>query len=313
MLPLSGNYPNGGMIVEGKTLDPTGPFTGYSIYRVVGGDFFSAMGIPVVKGRALREEDGNFAAPGVVVNEEWAKQEWPGADPIGRRVKVSGMDRPGTLEPWYTIVGIVGNVRGQTVTGPYRATYYFDYRTRPSYRSRRANYVVRSALPSAAIAPLIRREIAAVDREVPVEIGTMNDLVTQSVADRRFTMMVLGAFAAVALLLAVVGIYAVVAYAVAQRTREIGVRLALGATAGQVRGLVLASAMRAVVPGLAVGALLAAGSAQALRALLYKVTPFDGAALAAAVGVLGLAAVISSLLPAMRATRVDPLIAMQAE
>jgi predicted permease len=313
MLPLSGNYPNGGMIVEGKPLDSTGPITGYSIYRVVGGDFFTAMGIPVVKGRALREEDGNFAAPGVVVNEEWAKQEWPGADPIGRRVKVSGMDRTGTLEPWYTIVGVVGNVRGQTVTGPYRATYYFDYRTRPSYRSRRANYVVRSALPAAAIAPLIRREIAAVDREVPVEIGTMNDLVTQSVADRRFTMLVLGAFAAVALLLAVVGIYAVVAYAVAQRTREIGVRLALGATAGQVRGLVLASAMRAVVPGLAVGALLAAGSAQALRTLLYKVTPFDGAALAAAVGVLGLAAVISSLLPAMRATRVDPLIAMQAE
>jgi putative ABC transport system permease protein len=313
MLPLSGNYPNGGMIVEGRPLDPTGPFTGYSIYRVVGGDFFTAMGIPVVKGRALREEDGSFAAPGVVVNEEWAKQEWPGADPIGRRVKVSGMDRTGTLEPWYTIVGVVGNVRGQTVTGPYRATYYFDYRTRPSYRSRRASYVVRSALPAAAIAPLIRREIAAVDHEVPVEISTMNDLVTQSVADRRFTMMVLGAFAAVALLLAVVGIYAVVAYAVAQRTREIGVRLALGATAGQVRGLVLASAMRAVVPGLAVGALLAAGSAQALRTLLYKVTPFDGAALAAAVAVLGLAAVISSLLPAMRATRVDPLIAMQAE
>ncbi len=313
MLPLSGNYPNGGMIVEGKPLDPTGPFTGYSIYRVVGGDFFTAMGIPVVKGRALREEDGNFAAPGVIVNEEWAKQEWPGADPIGRRVKVSGMDRTGTLEPWYTIVGVVGNVRGQTVTGPYRATYYFDYRTRPSYRSRRANYVVRSALPAAAIAPLIRREIAAVDREVPVEIGTMNDLVTQSVADRRFTMMVLGAFAGVALLLAIVGIYAVVSYAVAQRTREIGVRLALGATAGQVRGLVLSSAMRAVVPGLMIGALLSAGSTQALRTLLYKVTPFDGAALAAAVGVLGLAAVISSLLPAMRATRVDPLIAMQAE
>ncbi len=313
MLPLSGNYPNGGMIVEGKPLEADGRTSGYSIYRVVGGDFFTAMGIPVIKGRALREEDGTFTAPGVVVNEQWAKEVWPDVDPIGRRVQVAGMDRAGTLEPWYTIVGVVGNVRGQTVTGPYRATYYFDYRTRPSYRSRRASYAVRSTLPAAAIAPLIRREIAAVDHEVPVEISAMNDLVTQSVADRRFTMLVLGAFAVVALLLAIVGIYAVVAYAVAQRTREIGVRLALGATAGQVRGLVLASAMRAVVPGLAVGALLAAGSAQALRTLLYKVTPFDGAALAAAVGVLGLAAVISSLLPAMRATRVDPLIAMQAE
>lgn len=313
MLPLSGNYPVGGMIVEGKPLDPTGAVTDYAVYRVVGGNFFGAMRIPVITGRALREEDGSFAAPGVVVNEEWAKQEWPNGDAIGRRVKVSGMDRAGTVEPWYTVVGIVGNVRGQTVTGPYRATYYFDYRTRPSYRARRVSYVVRSSLPAAAVAPLIRREIAAVDREVPVEISTMSDLVTQSVADRRFTMLVLGAFAVVALLLAIVGIYAVVAYAVAQRTREIGVRLALGATAGQVRGLVLASATRAVVPGLVAGAMLAAGSAQALRSLLYKVTPIDGAALAAAVGVLGLAALISSLLPAMRATRVDPLIAMQAE
>ena len=314
MLPLTGNYPNGGMIVEGKPLDPTGRFTGYSMYRVVGGDYFSALGIPVIKGRVLRNEDGNFATPGVVVNEEWVKQEYPGGeDPIGRRIKVYGMDREGTLEPWYAIVGVVGNVRGQTVTGPYRATNYYDYRTRPSYRSRRANYVVKSALPAAVIAPLIRREVAAIDREVPVEIKTMSDLVTQSVADRRFTMLVLGAFAAIGLLLAVVGIYAVVSYAVAQRTREIGVRLALGATAGQVRGMVLSSAMRSVIPGLAIGALLAAAAAQALRTLLYGVTPFDLLALAGAIGLLGFAAVVSSLLPAMRATRVDPLIAMHSE
>jgi putative ABC transport system permease protein len=313
MLPLSGNYPNGGMIVEGKPLDKDGQITGYAVYRVVGGDFFAAMGIPIIKGRAFRSGDENLAAPGMVVNEEWAKQEFPGQDPIGRRVQVSGMDRKGTLEPWYTIVGVVGSVRGQTVTGPYRETYYFDYRTRPSYRSVRVKYAVRSVLPPAVIAPLIRREIAAIDREVPVEIKTMDDLVAQSVADKRFTMLVLGAFATVALLLAVVGIYAVVSYAVVQRTREIGVRLALGATAGQVRGLVLSSALKAVVPGLAAGALLAIGTAQALRSLLYGVTPFDAAALAGAIGLLGLAAVVSSLLPAMRATRVDPLIAMRAE
>ena len=314
MLPLTGNFPNGGMIVEGKPLDPSGRYTGFSTYRVVGGDYFKAMGIPVIKGRALREEDGNFATPGVLVSEEWVKQEYPGGeDPIGRRLKVYGMDRKGTLEPWYTIVGVVGNVRGQTVTGPYRAVNYYDYRTRPSYRSRRANYVVKSSRPASAIAPLIRREVAAIDREVPVEITTMDELITQSVADRRFTMLVLGAFAAVALLLAIVGIYAVVSYAVAQRTREIGVRLALGATSGQVHALVLGSAMRAVVPGLVAGGALAAASAQALRTMLYGVTPFDIAALAAAIGLLGFAAVVSSLLPALRATRVDPLIAMRAE
>jgi len=160
---------------------------------------------------------------------------------------------------------------------------------------------------------MLRREIAAIDREASVEVSTMEDAISQSVADRRFTMLVLGAFASVALLLAVVGIYAVVSYAVAQRTREIGVRLALGATAGQVRRLVLGAAARAVLPGLAAGAMLAAGSAQALRTLLYGVTPFNVAALAGAIGLLGLAALVSSLLPTVRATRVDPLIAMRAE
>ena len=320
MLPLSGNYPVGGMIVEGKPLDSTAPVagspvTGYSIYRVVGGDFFAAMGIPVIEGRALRDEDGSFAAPGVVVNEEWAKQEWPGADPIGRRVKVSGMDRAGTVEPWYTIVGVVGDVRGQTVTGPYRATYYFDYRTRPSHRSRRASYVVRSNLPATTIAPMIRREIAAIDREVPVEIGTMDDLVTQSVADRRFTMFVLGKRSRASRCSSqLLGL----ALSSRMRSRSARVRsacdLRLAPRRDKCAAPVLASAMRAVVPGLVAGALLAAPEcARRLRTMLYKVTPLDGAALAAAVGVLGLAAVISSLLPAMRATRVDPLIAMHAE
>ena len=153
MLPLGGNFPNGGMIVEGKPLDKDGQITGYSVYRVVGGDFFAAMGIPIIKGRAFRSGDENFASPGMIVNEEWAKQEFPGEDPIGHRVQVSGMDRKGTLEPWYAIVGVAGSVRGQTVTGPYRETYYFDYRTRPSYRSVRVKYAVRSTLPVTTVRP----------------------------------------------------------------------------------------------------------------------------------------------------------------
>ena len=313
MLPLAGNYPNGGMVVEGKPLDPSGPFTGYAMYRVIGGDYFAALGIPLIKGRTFRSNDDDMAAPGVIVNEEFANREWPGEDPLGKRLKVWGMDVTGTPEPWYTVVGVVGNIRAGTVTGPYRATYFFDYPTRPKYRVRHARYVIRTSLPLSAVAPMLRREIAAIDREASVEVSTMEDAISQSVADRRFTMLVLGAFASVALLLAVVGIYAVVSYAVAQRTREIGVRLALGATAGQVRRLVLGAAARAVLPGLAVGAMLAAGSAQALRTLLYGVTPFNVAALAGAIGLLGFAAMVSSLLPTVRATRVDPLIAMRAE
>ncbi len=313
VLPLAGSLPDGGMIVEGKPLSSRQHVNGMAEYCVVGGDFFAAMGIPVTAGHAFQMRDRNDAGSAVVVNEEYAKREWPGQDPIGKRVKVSGMDRNDVDDGWFTVIGVVGNVRGQTVTGPYAETYYFDQHTRPAFRTRQVTYVMKSTLPLTVIAPMIRREIAAIDREVPAEISTMNDLVTRSVADRRFTMLMLGAFATVALLLAVVGIYAVVSYTVAQRTREIGVRLALGATPAGVRTLVLASAMHAVVPGLAVGALLALGASQALRAFLYGVTPFDGIALAGAVGTLGVAAAISSLLPAARATRVDPIIAMRAE
>jgi predicted permease len=313
MLPLAGYHPDGGMIVEGKPLDRRGLATGIADYGVVGGDFFAAMGIAVTRGRAFGERDGNPAAPGVVVNAEFAKQQWPGEDPLGKRVKVSWMDSPSVDSVWSTVIGVAANVREETVTSPYVESYYFDYRTRAPVRTRSVTYVVRSVLPATAVAATIRRDVAAVDREVPVEIGTMDNLVAQSVADRRFTMLVLGAFAAVALLLAVVGVYAVASYAVAERTREIGVRLALGATTHQVRRLVLASAMRAVIPGLVVGAALAMGTAQALRSVLYGVSPFDAAALAAAIGALGVAAVASSMLPAVRATRVDPLIAMHAE
>jgi ABC-type antimicrobial peptide transport system permease subunit len=152
-----------------------------------------------------------------------------------------------------------------------------------------------------------------VDPEVPVVLQTMPQLVSRTVADRRFTMLVLGTFGGLALLLAIVGIYGVVSYAVAQRTREIGVRRALGATPGRVRTLVLRSTLAAVVPGLVLGALLTLVSSRALGAFLYGVSPFDPPTLAIAVGALGAAALVAGLVPAWRAVRVDPLIAMRSE
>lgn len=310
-LPLTGSNPSGSLIVEGKPLNPKGNFNAYSIYRVVGGEYFASLGIPIVKGRTFRSGSETEPSPVVVISEAFAREQWPNDDPIGKRIKVSGMD-PGE-EPWYTIIGVAADVRGTSATSNFAATYYFDHRSRPAFRTRSVSYTIQSKLPTSSLAPILRREVSAIDPQVPLEIETMSAIVSRSSAARRFPMLLIAAFAAVALVMAVVGIYAVVSYAVTQRTREIGVRLALGASPVMVRSLVLASAMRGVIPGLVVGAALSFVTARLLTNMLYGVSPFDPMALATALGLLGLAAVISTALPAIRATRVDPLIAMRAE
>ncbi len=311
VLPLRGNNPNGAIEVEGKPHDPRGPFTGSSIYRVVGGDYFKAMGIALRRGRAFGLGDDRQGVPVVMVNETFANSEWPGEDPIGKRVRPAGMDRG--EEPWYQVIGVVGDSRGSSVTDRFRSVYYFDHRQRPAYRSYTVSYAIASSLDEASVAGMARRAIESLDPQVPLETRPLASLVGESVADRRFTMLLLGGFAAIALLLAVVGIYAVVSYTVAQRTREMGVRLALGSSPGRIRWLVLSSSLRAVIPGLCIGVLLAMAGSGALRSLLYGVSPFDAVALGAAVLLLGLAALVSTLLPAVRATRVDPMLAMRAE
>jgi putative ABC transport system permease protein len=310
-VPLTGANPSGALMVEGKPESPKGPFNAYSIYRVVGGEYFGALQIPLLKGRVFRTDGLPEPTPSVVIDEAFAREQWPNEDPIGKRVMVRGMD-PGN-ESWLTIIGVVGSVRNQSPTTPFAATYYFDYHARPAFRVRRAIYTIHTSASETAIAPLIRKAFADVDNQVPVAISDFSETVTDSSASRRFPMALFTAFAAVALVMAIVGIYAVVSYAVAQRTREIGVRLALGATPLGVRTLVLTSAMQAVVPGLVVGALLSFGSASLLRNQLYGISPFDPVALVTGVALLAVAALVSSALPAIRATRVDPLLAMRAE
>jgi putative ABC transport system permease protein len=311
VLPMSGAQPNGVLMVEGKPPSPKGPYNALAIYRVVGGQLFSALRIPLIKGRTFRADGARESTPSVVVSETFAREQWPDGNAIGKRLQVVGMDRG--AESWYTVIGVVGDVRTVTPTSKFAATYYFDYRDRPAYRTRQVTYVLHSAQSMAAVSAMVRREVAAVSPQVPLQIESFPEQVAKASVGTRFPMLVLGAFATVALALAIAGIYAVVSYAVAQRTREIGVRLALGATSQEVRALVLKSAMIAIVPGLAIGAAIAAASSNLLRTLLYGVSPFDPAALGVATVLLAVAALVSSAIPAMRATRVDPLIAMRAE
>jgi predicted permease len=313
VLPLDGTFPNGAMEVEGKTHDPRGPFTGFSIYRIASGGFFGAMQIPLLRGRTFEPQDGAGAPRVVVVNESYANQEWPGEDPIGKRVRPAGMDANSVsdaAEPWSTVIGVVGDVRHAGVTSAFRPAYYFDYRQRPAYRSRSATYTIRATGP---VADPVRDILRRIDTDVPFEVRAMEDRVSAGVSDRSFTTILLGAFAGIALTLATVGVHGVVSYAVARRTREIGVRLALGAEPRQVRQLVQVNAMRVVAIGLVTGAAAAFGLAYVVRALLFDVSPADPRSFVMALAALAGAAWLASLFPARRATRVDPMIAIRAE
>lgn len=308
VLPVEGDGPDGALEVAGLPLDARGPYNGHALYRIVGGEYFQTLGIRVLAGRTFGPSDDANAPPVVVVSDEFARHYWPDDDPIGKQVRPYGMDRE--HEPFATVIGVVANTRSQGLTGAFEETYYFDHRQRPPFRSYTTRYVVRGTTAAPAA---IRRTIQGVDAQVPVDIRSYDALLSASVADRRFTTLVLGVFAGTALLLAIVGIYGVVSYSVAQRTREIGVRLALGATPGGVRALVVGTAMRAVVPGLAVGIAIAIADARLLRAMVFGVSPFDPAAIGIALGALLLAALGSSAWPAWQATRVNPISAIRAE
>lgn len=312
VLPLQGGNPNGGMVVEGKAPDERGA-TGYSIYRVVGDDYFAAAGIAVVRGDVFGSAK-TLPRLSVVVDQSFADTEWPGQDPIGRRVRVGGMDTPqGVNEPWYTVVGVVSSVRAASLIDGFSPTYYFDHHDRPPYRSRSVTYVVRSRGNPSALGPAVTKAIHAIDPGVAVETRRLDDVVIRSVAERRFTMTILATFAGVALVLAIAGIYGVISYFVSQRRREIGIRLALGATPANVRRMVMRSAAQAVVPGLLAGSVLAIATSRSLATLLYDISPFDAVTLVSAVVVLGGAAILSSALPAFRATRVDPARTMRID
>ncbi len=310
-LPLEGGGPGGSLEIEGRLHDPRGPFNAVADYRVVGGDYFEAMGIPLLDGRTLTAGDDASAPRVVVVDETFAREQWPGQSALGRRLRPFGMD--GIEEPWFTVVGVVGSVRASSLVAPPRATYYFDHRQRPAFRTASVSYAVRARDDAVALRGVLQREIRAAHAEVAVESSTMAGTLSEVVATRRFMMLLLSAFALMALGLAVVGIYSVVAFTAARRTREIGIRLALGASPPDVLRLIVHTAMHGVVPGLIAGGLLAVAGTRTLRSLLYGVSPSDPLGLLLAVGALAVLGVMAAIIPARRATRVDPLTAMRTE
>jgi len=275
-------------------------------YQPVSDDLFRAMGMALKRGRTFNAGDNGSAPRVVILSEGLARAFWPNADPIGARIRLG----PNPTEPWNTVVGIVGDVR-LGVAGDPRPTAYVSSR---QDHWGGAAVVVRTAGDPMALLPAVRREMKALDVTLPIgSPASMSDVKSNRLADRRLPMQLMIAFALLALTLAAVGVYGVMAYSVAARTREIGVRVALGAQPRNVFGMVLRQGLGAAVVGLTLGLLGAAALGRVLAKLLYGVTPTDALTFVAVAAVLLAVTLVACFIPARRAVRVDPLEALRSE
>ena len=289
-------------------------------YVVVAPDYFRTMQIPMRQGRPFSDADTPSSQPVVLVSESLARKYWPGQDPIGKRLKVSS-DANDKTEAWRSVVGVVGNVRSEGQYAPFVPELYVPYTQYP-WVLWPHDILVRTAGEPLGIVPAIRREIAALDKDVPIsEISSMKEIVAGPVRQGRTLMWLLGGFASLALILSAIGIYGVISYAVSQRTHEIGIRIALGATRGNVSRLVVRQGMVLTSTGLASGLIGAFGLTrflsslpfQARRLLLFDVHPADPAIFAAVSVLLAVVALLACYIPARRATKVDPMVALRYE
>jgi predicted permease len=298
---------------EGTTL----PKTPFVVNNVVMPGYFKTLGIQLVQGRAFDAHDAPGALPVAIVDEQFAKQYFPGESAIGHRMKWGSAQ---SSDPWYTIVGVVRPVKARSLDEPGMPETYFPAlqlgqdSTLVDLMLRGMRYAVRTSGDPLAVASTVRRAVQTLDAELPVtHMETGEALIAQSVAGRRFDMLLFGAFAALALVLAAVGIYGLVAYSVAQRQREIGVRMAIGATSGGVVRLVLREGAWTAVIGAACGLVGAMALTRFMRSLLFGVGALDVVTFIAATALLVVIALVASWLPARRAARVDPVIAMRGD
>lgn len=277
-------------------------------YRVATPSYFATMGIPVRAGRIFDDHDDTIATSIVLINETMARKFWPGENPVGKRIKLGANP---AKSPWITVLGVVGDVHHTGIDTAPSPEIYRPYAVNPLGSP---VLVIRTASDPRPLVNALTAKVRSVSSEVPAyNVWLMQGLVDRSTAQRRFIMWLLSGFALTALILAAVGVYGAVAQSVAQRTREIGLRMALGASPAAALLLALRQGVRLAAMGIAAGALAAAGLARLMRKMLFEVQPLDPAAFAAAALVLAAFAVLASYLPARRAARVDPLEALRSE
>ena len=284
----------------------------------VSADFFRTVGTPMIAGRSFNEHDDQNAPAVVIVNAEAAHRFWPAQDPIGKRIGINytGPGRRSESAPrMREIVGIVGNMKQDSLEAPPAPAVYLPYlQDETNHNMATMSLFVRTEGNPMALADSVRDRIHAIKLDQPVQnVQNVAELVSQSVATRRYTLVLIGTFAVVELVLAAVGIYGVISYITAQRTREFGIRIALGATRDRVISEVLRRGVRLTVIGSAVGLIGAFVATQSLSALLFEISPLDPLSYSAALALLAFISLCACLVPAWRASRVDPIIAMQSE
>ena len=277
-------------------------------HAVVTPNYFRTMGIALREGRDFSEADADGATRVTVVDERLARQYWPGGDALGKRIRFGP---PEDNEPWHTIIGIVGSVRHQRLDRDTRQTIYVPHLQIPV---RGMTVAVRTSGDPKNLADAVRKEVLALDQSQPVtNVMTMDEVISRSVWLQRFYTILFGVFAGLALVLATVGIYGVMSYAVAQRTQEIGIRMALGAGALDVLKLIIQKGMTLITVGVVIGLIGAVALTRLLTTLLFGVTPTDTATFVVVAAGLIVVALVACYLPARRATKVDPLVALRYE
>ena len=321
-VPIVGDLWGAPFFIEGRTLPKRGEVPA-AAYRVVLPGYFAAMGIPIRSGRDLAATDRLDAPPVVVINEYMARKHWPGENAIGKRI---ALDSPSTTTPWLTVVGVVKNVVRSDWSAPAAEEIYVPWLQEKQYLTSMGPHVgymslvVRAACgtrgdcDAARLAPVLRDVIWSFDRDLPIsELWTMDQVVREANARPRFTLVLLAAFAGMALVLAAVGIYGVMTYAVSRRLHEIGLRLALGAEPFAVVRMVVREGMSVAVTGAAIGIVGALLLTRSMSGFLYGVRAADPVTFAGVTFVLMAAALLATYLPARKASRTDPLLALRGE
>ena len=304
-LPFSTGTSAGGIVIEGReeVAPRPGDIGPYAGFRWIASDYPSAIRMQLLKGRGLREQDNGNSV--VVINQVMARRYWPDEDPVGRRV------RPRFTDRWFEVVGVVSDLRHFTYDRDPDPEMFF-----PLAQSSTPGVwlLVRTAGKPTGMAEAIRNAVRTMDKTLPVDnVRTMDQRLSDSVAEPRFRTLLLAAFALLALTLAAVGVYGVMSHMVAQRTREIGVRMALGAQRCSVLAMVIGQGMKVTALGVAIGVCGSFGLTRVLKTFLFHVAPTDPSIFVLAGVVLAGVAVAACYIPARRAARIDPIVALRCE
>jgi putative ABC transport system permease protein len=304
-VPLTGSDSRTLVAIDGRPVPPLAERPIVSM-GIVSPDYFKAMGIPLLRGRFFTEHDIESTPTKVIINQSFASRFFPDEEPIGKHI-LGGGSQPQSRE----IVGIVGDVRHNSLDTSPAEALYLSSNQRPQLAM---SVVVRTSGPPSSVSGAVRSSVLAIDRDQPIaSIQTMDEIVSDSISNERFTLLLLGLFAAVALALAAIGIYSVMAYTVTQRTGEIGLRMALGAQSGDVLKLVVGQGMVMALIGIAVGLAGAFALTRVMSSLLFSVGATDPVTFIAIPLILAGVALAACFVPARRAAKVDPMIALRYE